>query len=139
MTWWRNSSRHPDPQAKAAQQARLRDTVRALIAECERRDSALIASLLAPDVDVVVDTGGAVSSPSHEAEGVLAVSDLVVGVLAQYERVELEEHSVNGEPGILIRDDHVLVGVITVAAKDDAIAHIWIVLNPEKIARFDAD
>jgi hypothetical protein len=137
MTWWRNSSRHPDPQAKAAQQRRLRGTVLALIAGCEQRDSALIAPLLSPDVDVLVDTGGAVSSPSHEADGVLAVSELILWILAQYARVTLEEHAVNSEPGILIRDDHTLVGVITVDMRDDAIGHIWIILNPEKIARFD--
>lgn len=137
MTWWRNSSRHHDPQAKAAQQRRLRQAVRALISGCEQRDSALIASLFASDVDVLVDTGGAVSSPSNQADGVVAVSELILGILMEYARVTLEEQSVNGEPGILIRDDHVLVGVITVAMKDDAIAHIWVVLNPEKMVRFD--
>ncbi len=139
MTWWRNSSRHSDPQAKAAQQARLQETVRALIAGCEQRDLALIARILTSDVDAVVDTGGAVSCPSHQADGAREVSDLILGILAQYARVTLEERSINGEPGILIRDDHGVAGVITLGTKQDAIAHLWIVLNPAKISHFDVD
>jgi hypothetical protein len=132
-----NSSRDADPQAKAAEQMRLRKTVRAIITGCEQRDPALIAPLLTPDVVVVVDTGPAVSSSSHRADGVLAASDLILEILAQYAPVALEEQSVNGEPGILIRDDHALVGVITVDTRHDAVAHIWIVLNPDKLSRFD--
>ncbi|WP_091489544.1 sigma-70 family RNA polymerase sigma factor family protein [Microbacterium pygmaeum] len=139
MTWWRNSSRHSDPQAKADQQVRLRETVRALIAGCRQRDTALIARLLTADVDAVVDTGGAVPSASHQADGVVAVPDLILAILARYAGVTLEERAVNGEPGILLRDDHAVVGVVMVGSKQDAIAHIWIVLNPAKIARFDVE
>ena len=139
MTWWRNSSRHPDPKAKAAQQRRHNETVHALAGACEHGDPALITQLLAEDVELVIDSGGDVSTLAQRAEGDRASSDLIVRILAQYSLLTVEEHPVNGVPGILLRDNDILVGVISIGIKRDAISHLWVVLNPDKLVRFDID
>jgi RNA polymerase sigma-70 factor (ECF subfamily) len=139
MTWWRNSSRHPDPQAKAAQQRRHNEVIHALADACEQRDPELIARLLAPDAELVIDGGGVVWTPAPQTKGGRATSDLIVGILARYPLLTLEEHPVNGAPAILLRDDRALVGVISVGVGRETISHIWVVLNPEKLVHFDYD
>lgn len=139
MTWRCDSSRHPDPKAKAAQQRRHNETVHALAGACEQRDPALIARILAADVELVIDSGDAVSPLAQRAEGARASSDLMVQILEQYSLLALDEHPVNGAPGILLRQEGILVGVLSAGMQRDTISHIWVVLNPDKLVRFDLD
>ena len=76
---------------------------------------------------------------AQRADGARASSDLIVRILAQYSLLAVEEHPVNGAPGILLRDDGILVGVISIGIQRDTISHIWVVLNPDKLVRFDVD
>ncbi|MET0888266.1 MAG: hypothetical protein ABWX92_17655 [Mycetocola sp.] len=139
MKWWRNSSRHPDPQAKAAQQRRHNETIHALAAACELRDPALMARLLAPGAELVIDGGGVVWTPAPQTKNARGTSNLIVGMLARYSLLTLEEHPVNGAPAILLRDDGGLVGVVCVGVGREMIAHLWVVLNPEKLVHLDVD
>ena len=137
MTWWRNSSRHSNPKTKATLQRRHHEIVLAFATACRRGDDALIARLLTPDVELVVDSGGGVATPAERSEGIHATADLMLRILGQYPRVALDEQPVNGVPGILLRDSGTLVGVVSVGVRRDAISHIWVVLNPDKLVRFD--
>ncbi len=139
MTWRCDSSRHPDPKAKAAQQRRHNETVHALAGACEQRDPGLITQLLAADAELVIDSGGATSTLAQRVDGARASSDLIVRILARYSLLTIEEHPVNGVSGILLRDNGNLVGVISIGIQRDAISHLWLVLNPDKLVRFDVD
>lgn len=139
MTWWRNSSRHPDPKAMAAQRRRLRDAVRVLVSASTARDPDLIARVLTRDVEIVVDTGGALPVHPQAARGRHASAELILQILSGFERLSLVEHEISGGPGILLRDDGVLVGVMNAAMGRDAISRVWVVLNPDKLIRFDVD
>ncbi|MCR2763785.1 hypothetical protein NQ152_09725 [Microbacterium sp. zg.B48] len=137
MTWWRSPSRHPDPKTKAVQQQWHAVAVSALEATCERRDPEQIARLFARDVELAVDSGGLVPTPADRVEGDRAAADLLLGILAQYSPLTLDVGAVNGAPGILLREGGILVAVISVATTREAISRIWVVVNPDKLVRFD--
>lgn len=139
MTWWRNSSRHLHPQAKAAQQRRFEVTVHALADASAARDPELIARLLSSDAETLVDSGGAAPVHADTARGRRASTELILQILSGYPRLAIAEHEINGRPGILLKDDGVLVGVLNAGMRRDAISHVWVVLNPDKLVRFDVD
>lgn len=139
MRWWHASSRHPDPQMEAEQQQRHREAVRAFVEACGSGHAQRIGHLLAADVELVVDSGGAFSAPASAATGARPSSEMVVDILARYAFLTLDVHAVNGEPAVLLRNDGSLVGVLMIGMRGDTISHLWVVVNHEKLLRFDVD
>ena len=137
MTCRRNSSRHPDRKAKATFPSRTADLVQALAGASGAHDAELIAGLLTDDVQTLIDSGGAVLVGAHGARGRRPSVNLILQILSSYSRLSCSEHEINGGSGILLKDDDVLVGVMNVEMRDGAISRIWVVLNPEKLVRFD--
>jgi len=139
MTWWRNPSWPSDPQVKAVYQRQLRDIVHALSGASAARDPDLIAELLAGDVEILVDSGGAVPVPAHDARGPRASAELILEIVCGYSRLSITEHEINGGPGILLKEDGVLVGVMKADVRRGAICDIWVILNPDKLISLDVD
>ena len=137
MTCRRNLSRHPDRNAEAADQRPLRDVVHTLERASATRDPEIIARLLTRDVEILIDSGGAVSVVAHGARGRRASATLILQILSRYSCLSLTEQTINGGLGILMKDADVLVGVINVAMRRDAISRIWVVLNPDKLLGVD--
>jgi RNA polymerase sigma-70 factor (ECF subfamily) len=50
----------------------------------------------------------------------------------------LTEHEVNALPGIVMRVDGRVVGVISLGLRGRAISAIWVVLNPDKLTHWNA-
>ena len=138
MTWRAFSSRFlPDPKAKAVQEQRRRDAVRALATACARPDAAAIAPLLSADVEAVVDGGGTVPAPTATVRGRAPVSQLIERTLAAYPVLGVAEQEVNGAPGIVLRADDTVVGVVSIGMRGGEIAAVWMVVNPAKLGHWD--
>ena len=137
MTCRRNLSRNPDRNAKAADSRPLSDVVHALERASATRDPEIIARLLTRDAEILIDSGGAVSVVAHGARGRRSSAMLILQILSRYSRLSLTDQAINGGLGILVKDTDVLVGVINVAMRRDAISRIWVVLNPDKLLGVD--
>ncbi|WP_431278689.1 hypothetical protein [Leifsonia poae] len=107
-------------------------SVSTFAAACEARDVVALASILDPEVFVVVDGGGLGSITAPPARGIADGLGLLLRMLAS-ESGPLTEHPVNGAPGLVIRRDGVVVAVISLAVERDVVQRVWIVLNPDKL------
>ena len=56
---------------------------------------------------------------------------------ARGSHVELAEHTVNGKPGLVARQDGVVVTVFAFDVADERITRIWAVRNPDKLTRWN--
>jgi RNA polymerase sigma-70 factor (ECF subfamily) len=61
------------------------------------------------------------------------VARYFLGILGEQPGVEILEQSVNGQPGLLAQLDGTTVAVIATNVANDAITHLWIVMNPDKL------
>jgi RNA polymerase sigma-70 factor (ECF subfamily) len=110
----------------------------ALASASAARNRHLIAAVLSTDVEIVVDSGGAIPMRPSTARGRPAAAELILQILSCFPRPFLTEHEINGEPGLLLKDGDVLVGIMSAAVTRDAISEVWVVLNPQKLIRFEA-
>jgi RNA polymerase sigma-70 factor (ECF subfamily) len=111
--------------------------VRALAAACETTDVVALASLLDPDVSVVVDGGGRAGITAEPARGIGYGVGLLLRVLATQPCSTVAEHAVNGRPGLIVSRDHLVVAVISLELRRRRVQDVWIVLNPEKLERWN--
>jgi RNA polymerase sigma-70 factor (ECF subfamily) len=137
MTWGRDASRPRDPQAESAQQRRLEDAVRALAHAAEARDPTAVAEVMSPVVEVVVDSGGEIDVRSHGTHGPRESADLLLQILSGLPGIFFVAREINGGPGILLRDESGVIGVLIAAMTRDAISQVWVILNPGKLRSFD--
>ncbi len=113
----------PDPQ-----QAGL---VRAFMEAWQQGDIDGLLAVLAPDATATGDGGGQVRALLEPLTGATDIADFYATV-AQGERTVLER-TVNGQPGLVIQQDGVTMAVMAFHVVGDRIAHIWSVLNPDKL------
>lgn len=119
--------------------ARARDAeaVAALAAAILREDAAAVVALLAPDAALTSDAGGRVSAARRPVQGAEQVARFLVG-LASRHAATLEAAVVNGAPGALVFEDGALTTVVGLRRGEDGIASLFLVRNPDKLARVDA-
>lgn len=115
---------------------RLRGSLRLLASALEACDAQAAARALDAHVELVVDTGvaGATHTPIRGAGDVAAA--LVCAVRSVGAGVVAEE-SVNGMPGLSLRTDGRVVGIVAATARRRRISHVWVVLNPDKLRRWN--
>jgi RNA polymerase sigma-70 factor (ECF subfamily) len=92
-----------------------------------------LMGVLAPDVTAVGDGGGLVSTVSHPVTGAARIAHSLVQFEALFGHLSFEEHTVNGQPGLIARQSGVTVSVYAFEFANNQITHIWGIRNPEKL------
>jgi RNA polymerase sigma-70 factor (ECF subfamily) len=101
----------------------------------EARDEHAILALFAPEATWTADSGGKVAASPRPIVGADRIAKLVVGLREKFwapDRV-LEPITINGEPGLQIRDGDRIVAAMSVETDGEHIFAVYAVLNPEKL------
>ncbi|RSM57272.1 RNA polymerase subunit sigma-24 [Amycolatopsis sp. WAC 01376] len=117
----------------AAPIARQADLIKDFKKAWEAKDIEALIGLLDPDVKAVGDGGGLVSAALHPFEGREEVASYLMSVAEKTSGLELLEQTVNGRPGLVLRQAELTVAVFAFHVAEDRIRHIWGVRNPEKL------
>lgn len=108
-----------------------------LLRACESGEEDAVAELLHPDVTVLTDGGGKVRVPVEPVHGSRRAARLLVKLLATAPDMVASPQSVNGHAGLVFHHDGKVIGVLSLDARGDSVHDIWIVLNPEKLRRWN--
>ena len=111
--------------------------VRAFSEAWESGDATALAALLAPDVVALADGGGRVMAEEQPFRGVARVVPLVLHVFDEPGDVEITTQPVNGQSGLVVRRGLSVVGVVSFNISDSLVTDVWMVLNPEKLERWN--
>lgn len=121
----------------AASEAKKRELLGAFVASVGSGDLAGLQALLAGDVIARTDGGGRVHAATKPVYGADRVARFVVGIAKKGGDGTAELTTLNGEPGLLLRDPAGIVrGALTISVSGDRITDIFLVSNPEKLSRF---
>ncbi len=117
--------------------ARRGDILRAFKSAYETGDVDRLVDLLDPSIVVVADGGGKAQAALHPIHGAERIVNFLTKARERQPDLVLEETTVNGEEGLIMRDGTgELVVVMAFGIADDRIQHIWAVRNPEKLVRW---
>ncbi|MEO3754520.1 RNA polymerase sigma factor SigJ [Streptomyces sp. B6B3] len=119
--------------APETSQDRRSDVVRAFQAAWQAKDIDALVGLLDPDATAVADGGGLVSAEYHPVTGGEPIARRLVEILGLAPGLAVLTRTVNGQPGLVVRQDDVVVAVLAVDVAGDRITRIWAVRNPEKL------
>jgi RNA polymerase sigma factor (sigma-70 family) len=124
-------------QGSASPAARQAAIVRDFKRAWEAKDIGALIGLLDPDATAVADGGGLALAFSHPIEG----GEPIAHAWAELARrkpgdVTFLERTVNGRPGLVARQNGVVVTVFAFEVAGDRIRRIWVVRNPEKLRRW---
>lgn len=95
-------------------------------------DPVRLGRLLAPQVQVVVDSGGVVGRAHGPADGVTAALTLLAVTLGASDGLSLDPCSVNGRPGLRASRAGGPVAVIALDGRA-CVDRAWLVTNPDKL------
>jgi RNA polymerase sigma-70 factor (ECF subfamily) len=128
-----------DAQAPADPVARQADIVRDFHLAWQAKDIGALIQLLDPDATAIADSGGIASAMLQPIEGAATIAHYYVDLARRTPgNVTIEERTVNGQPGLVARQDGVIVTVFAFAIAGGRISHIWAVRNPEKLGPWRA-
>jgi RNA polymerase sigma-70 factor, ECF subfamily len=100
----------------------------------EAGDVGTLVGLLDPGAKATADGGGLVSATLHPIEGAEEIARFLADLVQRAPgNVTFAERSVNGQPGLVARQDGATVTVFAFRIADDRITHIWAVRNPGKL------
>jgi RNA polymerase sigma-70 factor (ECF subfamily) len=99
----------------------------------EAGDIATLVGLLDPAVASAADGGGVASVAYERLVGAEAVAEAMVHVLEGTDDLVVTERVVNGQPGLVVERDGVVVTVLSFDVVGDRITSIWVVRNPAKL------
>ncbi|TQS27240.1 RNA polymerase sigma factor SigJ [Microbispora sp. KK1-11] len=122
-----------DSQAPATSAARRAGIVRDFKQAWEAKDIDALIGLLAPDATAAGDGGGLVGAEPRPVRGAEQIARFFADRASAVPGVTLLECTVNGQPGLVARQDGVIVSVMAFDVAGDRITHIWAVLNPDKL------
>ncbi|GHF83896.1 RNA polymerase sigma-70 factor [Streptomyces griseosporeus] len=113
---------------------RQRELVASFLSAAREGDLAGLEKLLAEDVVWWSDGGGKVSTALRPLMGREKVLRFLAGVTQKYGGAwEMKGAEINGTSGLVVWADGALLGVIEFEYRDERIAHVRIVMNPEKL------
>jgi RNA polymerase sigma-70 factor (ECF subfamily) len=98
-----------------------------------------VTALLAPDAIAYSDGGGVMPAALKPIYGADKIARFITGLRRKFYSnatfdVQMEE--VNGEPGLALYADRTFVGIVTIETDGEQIIAIYILRNPDKLARF---
>ena len=119
------------PVAPTANQARV---IRAFKAAWEAKDINALIGLLDPDATAIADGGGLAVTFLHPIEGAEQIARAWIEIANRAtDHAVFLERTVNGQPGLVVQQDGVIVTVFAFDVAGDRIRRIWAVRNPEKL------
>ncbi|GAA2011216.1 hypothetical protein [Microbacterium ulmi] len=121
----------------ASSASRDRRVVEALVDAWGKADAAFPAELLRPDVVLAVDSGGASPVAPATVHGAEAAAQELRDLRDAFPRATLATREVNGAPGVVLRADGRVVGVVAVSVRGSAIEGMWAVVNPVKLEHWN--
>lgn len=103
-------------------------------AATDAADEAALLALFAPDATWTADGGGRTAAAPRPIVGLDNVVRLILGLRKKWlaGRV-LDVTTVNGEPGMVVRDDGRITAVLAFDVEDGKIAAVYGVINPDKL------
>ncbi len=104
----------------------------------DTKDIEALVRLLDPDATVVADGGGLVSTVLRPIEGAEQIARYYINLARRKPGMTMHETMVNGQPGLIGREDDVTVTVYAFAMSEGRIKRIWAVRNPEKLEPWTA-
>ncbi len=81
---------------------------------------------------MIADGGGLVTAVARPVAGGEQIARSCVELAARAP-LTIVERTVNGQPGLVSKQDGITVAVLAFDIVGDRIKHIWAVLNPEKL------
>ena len=119
------------PAPPTANQARV---IRAFKAAWEAKDINALIGLLDPDATATADGGGLAVTFLHPIEGAEQIARAWIEIANRAtDHAVFLERTVNGQPGLVVQQDGVIVTVFAFDVAGDRIRRIWAVRNPEKL------
>jgi RNA polymerase sigma factor (sigma-70 family) len=124
----RSSLAVPSPTAQRA------EIVRKFKQAWEAKDINALVGLLDPDATAIADGGGLAVTFLEPIEGGKSIARAWVELANRVaDGSTILERTVNGQPGLVVRQDGVTVTVFAFDLAGDRIKHIWAIRNPEKL------
>ncbi|MDI2127543.1 RNA polymerase sigma factor SigJ [Yinghuangia seranimata] len=106
----------------------------------EAKDIDALIRLLDPDATAIADGGGLATTFLHPIRGGERIAHAWVEIARRRTGdTTLVERTVNGQPGLVTRQDGVTVTVFAFDVVGERIQRIWVVRNPEKLRRWTTD
>jgi RNA polymerase sigma-70 factor (TIGR02957 family) len=127
------AARRPRVSVSATEQQEALDR---FLAAVRHGDLQGLLDVLAPDVVFVADGGGVVPAARRPVEGAERVAGLLIRGLRSVD-FEAAAVWVNGSPAIRIDAGAGFNAAVSVAIEDGRITRIYVVANPQKLARLD--
>ncbi|WP_182897996.1 RNA polymerase sigma factor SigJ [Microbispora sp. H10830] len=127
-----------DAQAPATPAARRAGIVRDFKQAWEAKDIDALIGLLAPDATATGDGGGLATAEPRPVQGAERIARFFVDRASAAPGVTVQECTVNGQPGLVARQEGVTVSVMAFDVAGDRITHIWAILNPDKLRPWTA-
>ncbi len=115
--------------------AQAQEVAAAFLGAVAGGDVTALLAVLAPDVVVMTDSGGKVRAARRVVQGAQDVARLMVGVTRKHmpPGAQAEFAVFNGEPGVLMRDQGVVVMVLVLETDGTHVHTVRLVLNPDKL------
>lgn len=105
----------------------------------EARDINALIGLLDPGATAIADGGGLAVAALQPVEGGGHIARYLVGIIDRASSdLTLLEREVNGQPGLVARQDGVVVSVLAFHVAGTRIKSIWTVRNPDKLRSWTA-
>ncbi len=121
-------------QAPATSTAKQAGIVRDFKQAWEAKDIDALIGLLDPDATAIADGGGLATTFLRPIEGGEQIARAWVEIANRTpSNMTFLERTVNGQPGLVARQDGVTVTVFAFDVADDRIKRIWVIRNPEKL------
>lgn len=121
-------------QAPAMPTAQRAGVVRDFRKAWEAKDVDALLGLLDPDATAIADGGGRVTANLNPLEGAEHIARFYLDIAARTPAdMTIQECQVNGQPGLVMRQNGVAVTVFAFDIAGDRIKHIWAVRNPDKL------
>ncbi|MEV7803011.1 RNA polymerase sigma-70 factor [Microbispora sp. NPDC088329] len=120
--------------------AETRDALQAFQRAVETGDLQGLLDVLAPDVVLLTDGGGLKRAVPRPVAGACKVARLLAaGVVKFGAGVSVEPVQVNGWPGLLLRIDGEIDGVLAMRVETGLVTGLYFVRNPEKLSHVERE
>ncbi|MFI7030311.1 RNA polymerase sigma-70 factor [Microbispora rosea] len=117
-----------------------RDALDAFQRAVETGDLQRLLDILAPDVVLLSDGGGVKKALAHPIVGAGKVARLLAAGLDRFGgKVWIEPVQVNGHPGLVMRIDGEVDGVVAMQIEDGLVTGIYFVRNPAKLTHVERE
>jgi RNA polymerase sigma-70 factor (ECF subfamily) len=113
--------------------AQTADVVRDFKLAWEAKDIRALVRLLDPDAVATSDGGGVVAALPYPVHGAESIASGFLHVTSLVHDLTLEEQTVNGQPGLVLRQGGEVSGVLSFEVAGGLIRQVWAVRNPEKL------